>query len=453
MNPMTKLHCFSSFPVQGKGLVYPIRRTALTMQHQHDLPLPKRGWKRNFGNARVEKVPRSEDTIESMKYFKSLRTTPEKDIPVWERTKKVAEKESMYAMKYYKYDEEHKYIGSLVKEIQTPKAATAKPSKIEKERQSLDSNPSGIELPNDDKIDPLTRRNLMKVRGVRGMNNEEFAALFADYPNFLAEMTSYGYGYVSFTEVNHLRRAHRELNGKVLSHNRKLILSIYDQTVDAIFEITDEQMKMLPTREECPGQVVVVNSNQTVERALVTLLGKKQRQGVVLGMDIEWKPTYLKDEHSKTALLQLSNGDNTVLFRLNLMEKEGLIHNGIGHLLAHPEIIKVGVGLDSDCKRLFDDFGWQVQGHADLAKLPLISRCKPKSLQGLMAMFLGVHHMKSSRMTNWEKDSLTGRQVHYAAMDAWGGRELFRQLNMIPNWLLEAHDVLPKVFQETPEET
>jgi len=73
-----------------------------------------------------------------------------------------------------------------------------------------------------------------------------------------------------------------------------LILSIYDQTVDAIFEINEEQLKLLPTREECPGQVVVVNSNQRVEKALMTLLGPKQRHGVVLGMDIEWKPTYEK---------------------------------------------------------------------------------------------------------------------------------------------------------------
>jgi len=290
----------------------------------------------------------------------------------------------------------------------------------------------------------------MKVRGVKGMTNEEFAAIFADYPTFVAEIGSSGYGIVSFTEVNHLRRAFRELNGKVISNNRKLILSIYDQTVDAIFEINEEQLKLLPTREECPGQVVVVNSNQRVEKALMTLLGPKQRHGVVLGMDIEWKPTYEKNEHSKTALLQLSNGEFTALFRLNLLEKEGLIHSGIGHLLAHPEIIKVGVSLDSDCKRLFHDFGWQVQGQADLANLPIISRCKPKSLQGLMAMFLGVHHMKSSRMTNWEKDSLTERQIHYAAMDAWGGRELFRQLNLIPEWLLEVHDVLPKLLQETP---
>jgi hypothetical protein len=146
-------------------------------------------------------------------------------------------------------------------------------------------------------------------------------------------------------------------------------------------------------------------------------------------MDIEWKPSYARGEYNKTSLLQLSNGEITILFRLHMLEKEGVaLHLSLKELLEHPSIIKTGVGVEGDAKRLFTDYGikvtsrnilntnylYQVGGIAEISSIPLIRRCKPKSLQGLSALFLGYKQDKTNQMTNWEKPSLTQQQLDYA---------------------------------------
>jgi ribonuclease D len=53
-------------------------------------------------------------------------------------------------------------------------------------------------------------------------------------------------------------------------------------------------------------------------------------------------------------------------------------------------------------------------------------------LRGLGAVFLGIRIPKGAQTSNWARDSLTPKQVLYAATDAWIGRRLYLAMQKVP---------------------
>jgi ribonuclease D len=84
-------------------------------------------------------------------------------------------------------------------------------------------------------------------------------------------------------------------------------------------------------------------------------------------------------------------------------------------VLENALVLKVGVGLKNDCIRLKNDFKINVTntlflplinllkcaGIEDISHIPIVSRCKPRGLQALTALFLGFRISKKEAMTNW----------------------------------------------------
>lgn len=88
-----------------------------------------------------------------------------------------------------------------------------------------------------------------------------------------------------------------------------------------------------------------------------------------------------------------------------------------------PSRHKVGQGAVHEVEALKE---WNVsaQSFVNLHHIALHLRTQPRSLQGLVALFLKTRLMKEQRLTNWEQSPLTRAQLGYAAADAWASRQV-----------------------------
>lgn len=231
--------------------------------------------------------------------------------------------------------------------------------------------------------------------------------------------------------------AQQTLDG--LQMSKDYYLSCTLQHLDPIHTIQPAEINKLPP---CAftGHIIIVDHIQGVKGAIAALLGGtplhsiKAHHNYVLGMDTESKPTFKKGDHTFTSLLQLSNSQVCVIFRILLLyTPRNPLPLLLKELLEYPHVKKVGVGVQDDVAKMNrEEYGVQAQGVHDILDIPITSRCQPKSMKGLAAMFLGGRMQKNAATSNWENPKLTQNQVIYAATDAWVSRELYVYLTSIP---------------------
>ncbi|KAJ7169533.1 ribonuclease H-like domain-containing protein [Mycena filopes] len=86
------------------------------------------------------------------------------------------------------------------------------------------------------------------------------------------------------------------------------------------------------------------------------------------GIDIEWKPSFRKGEKEHpVALLQLVNNDTIVL--LHLCRMQGGFPKNLKTLLEDSAIVKAGVGIQGDAKKLYKDCAVNLRNCVDLSLL------------------------------------------------------------------------------------
>ena len=142
----------------------------------------------------------------------------------------------------------------------------------------------------------------------------------------------------------------------------------------------------------------------------------------VLGLDCEWVSQGGKA--NPVCLLQLATVKGLViLIRLNTA---GPLPIRLKEILASFEVFKVGVAVAGDSSKLVADHGLDVGGCVDLRHLVLAYRGSQNGhpgklgLEALAETFLGVSLDKDwkVRAGNWEAETLSERQLNYAANDA-----------------------------------
>jgi ribonuclease D len=175
---------------------------------------------------------------------------------------------------------------------------------------------------------------------------------------------------------------------------------------------------------ECPlvkwnGQVHVVRSAVEVTEAVQHLAQER-----LLGFDTETRPAFRKGESYPPSLLQLAGEKEVFIFQLRHIR----LPEPLRELLAQAEIIKAGVSLDYDLKELRKLGSFQPAGFVDLGSLAKQMGIQNQGLRGLAAVLLNRRISKGDQTSNWALDTLTARQIQYAATDAWLGRELYRKL-------------------------
>eukprot|EP01133_Synstelium_polycarpum_P000375 gene375-437_t len=140
----------------------------------------------------------------------------------------------------------------------------------------------------------------------------------------------------SFTASEALQRHHKAF----LSHHQ----------IDPQFSITKDEMEQLPQAEV--ANITVVSEEEDVEDAIRKLLNGKlanelvpsDAEQIVLGVDCEWPALskFLLNKDAVVSLIQISNGIDTILFRVCNIGMPSELKD----LLLSPLIKKVGYARD-----------------------------------------------------------------------------------------------------------
>lgn len=72
---------------------------------------------------------------------------------------------------------------------------------------------------------------------------------------------------------------------------------------------------------------------------------------------------------------------------------------------------------------------FEPKGFVDLQSYVKEFKIADASLQRIFAILFGKRISKGQRLSNWEADSLTEAQQHYAAIDAWACLRIYNLLS------------------------
>lgn len=189
---------------------------------------------------------------------------------------------------------------------------------------------------------------------------------------------------------------------------KKIIYDKYDKAL----------MASLP-KVVFPGRIFVIHTRREAEKAVRYLL-----QQTILGVDTETRPTFKRGDYHKVALLQVSTHDTCFLFRLH--------HTGMSpaiiRLLEDTTVPKVGLSWHDDLGQLHKEAaftaGLFIELQHEVARIGITDM----SLQKLYANLFGKRISKSERMSNWERDVLSDKQLQYAAIDAWACIDIYEEI-------------------------
>lgn len=144
----------------------------------------------------------------------------------------------------------------------------------------------------------------------------------------------------------------------------------------------------------------------------------------ILGFDTETRPSFVKGQVYKVALLQLSTEHDAYLIRLHKISH----FQSLVSVFENPEIVKVGVAIRDDIKTLQKTFKFKPKNFIELQTLAKEKGLTKFGLKGMSEEVLQGTVSKGPKMTNWEAETLTDRQLKYAATDAWIGLKLYEKL-------------------------
>ncbi|CAI5515735.1 unnamed protein product [Closterium sp. Naga37s-1] len=192
-----------------------------------------------------------------------------------------------------------------------------------------------------------------------------------------------------------------------------------------------------------PGKVVYRRERNGVEAAAKELYAavKNGADGssgkVAVGLDCEWKPTWGKGPENPCALLQLcANADVCYLFHLKFTG----VPETLRALLKDASVVKTGVGVTEDGRKLRKDFGVEVNGLVDCSPLAQEKAVVPDGgqmvgLKTLTRLVLQKELAKPKRVqcSNWEGFPLTDAQLIYASTDAFVSLRIFQELDAMPS--------------------
>ncbi len=158
------------------------------------------------------------------------------------------------------------------------------------------------------------------------------------------------------------------------------------------------------------GPIKLINTAEELKTALIKLSKEK-----VVGFDTESKPTFKKGEFNNVSLIQIATQKVAYLIRVNLTG----ITDELILFLESKSIIKVGVALRDDLKDLKKLRPFNPGGFEELNQMVKEIGIECNGLRKLTAIILGFRISKNAQVSNWENETLTEKQLYYAATDAW----------------------------------
>lgn len=170
------------------------------------------------------------------------------------------------------------------------------------------------------------------------------------------------------------------------------------------------------------GRIHLIDENKKLE-----LLAERLCDVRELGFDTETRPSFKKGEVYSTALLQLATDEDAYLIQLQKLSRFDVFRQ----IFENKAILKVGVAIRDDLKKLKQGFPFLPENFVELQDLAKSKGLKNFGLQGMAAEVLQGRLSKRAKITNWEAPTLSPEQIMYAATDAWVGLELFRRIRSL----------------------
>ena len=186
-------------------------------------------------------------------------------------------------------------------------------------------------------------------------------------------------------------------------------------------KLSKEELEQFPI-VEITGNVFVINDFEEAARAVAEI----RSANTLIGFDTETRPSFQKGVSHKVALVQLSVENTAYLFRL---KKMGGMGPDLTSLLSDPNCIKVGLATNDDFNNLKKwDANIVPKGMIEIQGLVKKYGIEEMSLAKIYGLLFGLKISKRQRLTNWEADTLTEKQMSYAALDAVACVEIYNEL-------------------------
>lgn len=183
-------------------------------------------------------------------------------------------------------------------------------------------------------------------------------------------------------------------------------------------KITKDEVNALPL-QAYEGPVTIISSDKQLAGALPEL-----RQESVLGFDTESRPSFKKGQNYPASLIQLGGRQKVWLFQIQRIKDLALLWE----ILSDPAIIKAGVAIADDIKKLQDIRDFQPRGFIEIADLTQQAGILNTGLRSLAGLLLNFRISKRAQVSNWARSDLSESQIQYAATDAWVSRRLYEHM-------------------------
>ncbi|NND07938.1 MAG: 3'-5' exonuclease domain-containing protein 2 [Saprospiraceae bacterium] len=144
----------------------------------------------------------------------------------------------------------------------------------------------------------------------------------------------------------------------------------------------------------------------------------------IIGFDTESKPVFKKGNYNHVSLMQLATIQEVYLLRINAL---GLTQE-IRDLLENQHLSKVGLALQNDLHDLKKLEPFEPSGFIDIQHIMRREGIKTMGLRKLCAQLLNFRISKGAQVSNWEADTLSEKQIRYAATDAWACLKIYQKL-------------------------
>jgi ribonuclease D len=193
----------------------------------------------------------------------------------------------------------------------------------------------------------------------------------------------------------------------------------------------------VPSREEIealepfpgihPSRIVLPSTPAAVAEAHAALAAQSH-----VGFDTESRPTFARGEVSEGPhVVQFATLARAYIFQLHLPEAR----EAASALLASPNVVKVGFGLDGDKTQIRARLGIEPQAVLDLDTVFRdLGYRKSVGLKVAVALVFRRRFAKSKRIgtSNWSHRNLTDGQLLYAANDAYAALRVHAAIARVP---------------------
>jgi ribonuclease D len=183
--------------------------------------------------------------------------------------------------------------------------------------------------------------------------------------------------------------------------------------------MTDQNVDIKKNVLSFPGKIHLICSDKEL-----SAVADKLTEAKILGFDTETRPSFVKGQVYKVALLQLSTEEDAFVVRLHNISNYSIFKE----IFENKDIIKTGVAIRDDIKILQKAFKFKPQSFVELQTLAKTKGLTKFGLKGMSELLLEGTVSKGPKMTNWEAKTLTDKQIMYAATDAWIGLKLYEKL-------------------------